>query len=159
MRPNHRTWRVRGVTPDFDKERLADVLRRHPTLYCSNEIVANVADDNIDNGAWVHTLAPDLNLCSQVATIRFRYLPTQLGMLERNGQLTIDIYIALENARAGVKQRDPLQTRLSIDQHFNGITVLSSPLAKEHYIDVLAVSGLGSHPLDRSYTREMDICG
>lgn len=134
---------------DFDKKRLADVLRRHPSLQFLDDIAVNSEDSsNGDSSDWVHTLAHDLRLADQVATVRFRRLPAQLGTLARNDQLPIDVHISSEKTDAGVdRERDSHQTiHLTIDQHFNGITVLVSPPAKEHQIDVLAVSGLGSHP-------------
>jgi protein SERAC1 len=136
------------VPLDFDKKRLSDVLRHHEALQCPKDVAANNADnDSGGNGVWVHTLAPDLQFSDQVATIRFRNLPTQLGTLERNGQLTIDINVSPKSTRASVSQkRDSVETvRLAIDQHFNGITTLFSPSVAEHQIDILAISGLGSH--------------
>ncbi len=99
------------------------------------------------NGVWVHTLAPDLQR-HQVATVRLRHLPNRLRTLERSDQLTIDAGTYLESTRANARREptSPSTRRLAIDQHFNGITVLFSPSSGEHVIDVLAVSGLGSHP-------------
>jgi hypothetical protein len=127
---------------------LADVLQHHPSLQITKTAGVNEEDnDRSDNDVWVHTLAPDLR-SDQVATIRFRHLPAQLDTLERNGQLPIDIQVSSTNTHTSVKEkRDSLQTvRLAIDQHFNGITVLCAPPTSEHQIDVVAVSGLGSHP-------------
>jgi hypothetical protein len=146
MHPGRRTWRVRGVPSDFDKMKLADILRQHPDLQCLNNITANDADDsNIDNGVRIHTLAPDLRFPDHVGTIRFRIIPRQL---ESQGQLSIDIQVSRENPPVGIEQRrDTLQNvRLTIDEHFDGITVLFSPPTEEHQIDVLAISSLGSHP-------------
>lgn len=126
-----------GVPLDFDKRRLRDVLRYHPDLQYPSDIPADDAgNDSGGNGVSVHTLAPDLRFPIQVATIRFRYLPAQLGKLEQTSQLTIDIPPSAKDT----------PVTLAIDQHFNEITVLSSPSAGEHQIDVLAISGLGSHP-------------
>ena len=68
--------------------------------------------------------------------------------MKANRQLTIDIPVTPENPPDGLKRkRDSLQIiKLTIDEHFNGITVLFSPPTEEHQIDVLAISGLGSHP-------------
>jgi hypothetical protein len=153
MHPSRRTWRVRGVPPDFDKKKLADVLRLHPDLQCPNNDTTSDPDGangaNNDNGARVHTLAPDLRLPDQVAAIRFHNLPSRLRTLKSNSQLSIDIDIPPENPPAGAKRkRESLQTaRLTVDERFDGVTVLSSPSTDEkHQIDVLAISGLGSHP-------------
>ncbi len=132
----------------LDEEKLADLLRHHPDLqYLSGDATDDVDDSTDGNGVRVHTLAPDLRR-DQVATVRFRHLPTRLRTLERSGQLPIDVYPVPENIHAGVKRkRTSLSTvRLSIDQNFNGITVLFSPLSNEHKIDVLVVPGLGGHP-------------
>jgi hypothetical protein len=147
MYPTRQTWRVRGIPLDFDKRRLADVLQHHPSLQ---------DNDSSDNDVWVHTLAPDLR-SDQVATIRFRHLPAQLATLERNGQLPIDIQVSSNDTHTGVKEKkDSLQTvRLAIDQHFNGITVLCASPTGEHQIDVVAVTGLGSHPFG-SFVRKGD---
>jgi len=80
MHPSRRTWRVRGVPLDFDKKKLADVLRHHPDLQFPNDVSPN--DTNGDDGVLVHTLAPDLRFREKVATIRFHNLPTQLDTLE-----------------------------------------------------------------------------
>jgi hypothetical protein len=136
------------VPVGFNKEKLVDVLQHHPDLQHPSGDTPNYAGDSgIDNGVWVHTLVPDIQR-DQVATVRFRYLPTQLEALERSDQIKIDIHTSQENTYAGAKREpaSPLTIRLAIDQHFNGITVLYSPSDGEHKVDVLAVSGLGSHP-------------
>ena len=148
MHPTRQTWRVRGIPLDFDKRRLADVLQHHPSLQITKTAGVNEEDnDSSNNDIWVHTLAPDLR-SDQVATIGFRHLPAQLATLERSGQFLIDIQVSSKNTHAGVKRKiDSLQTViLAIDQHFNGITVLYAPPTGEHQIDVVAASGLGSHP-------------
>jgi protein SERAC1 len=148
MHPTCQTWRVRGIPLDFDKRRLAGVLQHHPSLQITKTAGVNEEDnDRSDNDVWVHTLAPDL-WSDQVTTICFCHLPVQLDTLEHNGQLPIDIQVSSMNTHTGVKEkRDSLQTvRLAIDQHFNGITVLCALSTSEHQIDVVAVSGLGSHP-------------
>ena len=126
---------------DFDKARLADVLQRHPDLQPPRDDAPNDGDDSsIGNGVWVHTLAPDLRQ-SQVATVRFRCLPTRLRTLARGDQLTIDVHAPQDPAFLPT-------ARLAVDQHFHGITVLSSPSSGNHAVDVLVVPGLGGHPYD-----------
>jgi hypothetical protein len=149
MHPTRQTWRVRDVPLDFDKKRLADALHLHPALKCTNGAATNDADGaNCDNGVCVHTLAPDVKLTVQVATVRFCNLPTQLRALERDDQLVIDIHVPSPSLRSGQNgNQDSMQpVKITIDQRFNGITVLSAPSIAEHRIDVLAISGLGSHP-------------
>jgi hypothetical protein len=143
MRPHHRTWRVRGVPPDFDKTKLAEVLQHHPDLRCLNNTAANNPDGSNDNNVVVNTLASDLYF-DQIATVCFCNLPTQLDKLERNHQLAVDLRVSPGSIQAGNKRKRDAQ--LTIDEHFDGVTVLSSPPSQEHEIDVLAISGLGSHP-------------
>jgi len=78
-----------------------------------------------------------------VATIRFLNLPAQLVKRQRDSdsdsQFAIDILGFSKNVP--IKSLHPI----SIDQHFGGTTVLFSPPAGKHHIDVLAVHGLGGH--------------
>ena len=136
-------WRVRGVPTDFGKTTLADVLQRHPDLQCLNNMAANNPGESNDNGIVVNTLASDLYF-DQVATVRFANLPTKLDSLERNNQLVVDIQVSPGSIQAGNKRKR--DAKLTIDERFDGLTVLSSPPNQEHKIDVLAISGLGSHP-------------
>lgn len=134
--PLHRKiWRVRGIPDGFDKARLATILQEHHYLRPSRGGIGN-------NVCRVRTLAPDLR-GGQVATIRFRQIPAKLRELKQSDQLTIDADIP-----PGSTQGQPsFQTiRLTIDQHFHGITVLFAPSARRHCIDLLAVPGLGGHP-------------
>jgi len=142
---SRQTWRVRGVPPNLDKEGLTEALQCHPDLRHTDETTGTDNHGDNGNGVWVHTLAPDLRPSDQVATVRFRNLPTRLGRLSRNDQLTIDLPVPSENTHIGNKQKLEV-TKLTIDQHFDGITVLISPPGDEHQVDILAISGLGSHP-------------
>ncbi len=156
MRPQHRTWRVRGVPADIDETKLADILLHHPDLRCPNDSAANNLMGASDNGVEVHTLASDLS-SDQVATIRFQNLPTQLENLERKCQLPLDVQASSRDIHiSSNRKRDPFPTfKLTIDEHFDGITILASPSHLQHDIDVLAISGLGSHPFG-SFTHKQD---
>jgi hypothetical protein len=135
------TWRVRGVPSDFDSRQLAYVLQHHLDL----QVVVAANDINHHSGLEVHTIARDIYL-DQVATVRFRNLPTQLATLEQGDQLPIDIPTSPENIHDLVERRHSLQVvGLAIDRHFDDITVLFAPSADKHDIDILAVSGLGGH--------------
>lgn len=125
----------------FDKEILAGALRDHQELQCaSDEADSNSTNDAICNSAVVHTLAPDLN-AYQVATMRFGKTPTLLVNLDSKSQLTIEI------PTSNIEDQDASgSVRLTIDRHFHGITVLACPSVKQHDIDILTISGLGSHP-------------
>src|SRR3569833_2843176 len=135
--PRHQTWRVRGVPTDFDKAKLADVLRRHLDLQPLRGDAPNDGAGGIGDSVRVRTLAPDLRH-DQVATVRFHQLPPRLRTLARGDQLTID-----------VQPQGPASlptARLAIDQHFHGITVLSTPSTGDHNVDILAIPGLGGNP-------------
>jgi len=132
------------VPPSFDKAQLADALRHHPTLLCPNATTGRDGRDR-GNDVQVDTLAPDLEPLEQVATVRFLTLPSPLQTLGSKCQLTIDIPVAPDDPPVGAKRKrsSSQAVRLTIDDHFYGTTVLHSP--SDHDIDVLAVSGLGSH--------------
>lgn len=144
MHPSRRTWRIRGIPLDFDRDRLARALRDHRDLQCpGGDRVENLENDG--NNVIVRTLAPDLRVDEQVATVCFHNLPSQLRELGARGHRNIEIKIDEENLRAMVV----------IDDHFDGITTLLSPVTEEeHQIDVLAVSGLGSHPFGSFVQKE-----
>lgn len=149
MDNGRRTWRVRGVPREFDKSRLSLVLRQHPDLQCHTQEPSE-SDGNPDNGVRVYTLAPDIRHQEQVATIRFDNLPLKLRTLRLYSQSSsINISIDSENtATAPSRQGCPSETVIiTLDERFDGITPLVLPSAgKEHRLDVLAISGLGSHP-------------
>ena len=150
MHPNNRTWRVRGIPLEYDEGRLADALQNHADLQVPDDAASgDDHDKGRDIDVYVHTLAPDLRSRGQVATVRFASLPPPLEKLDRKGQLPLEIPNILEAPPAGAKQqrRKPQTAKITIDDHFLGVTVLYSPPPEdEHHIDVLAVSGLGSHP-------------
>lgn len=144
MHPSRRTWRVRGIPRHFDRDWLARALRHHSDLEWPR--CDRLEDfENGGNDVIIRTLAPDLRVDDQVATVCFHNLPSQLSALEVRGQLPIKVNKDPENLRA-MGQRDCV-CEVIIDEHFDGITTLFSPVTdEEHQIDVLAVSGLGSHP-------------
>lgn len=143
--PRHQTWRIRGVPSGFDQAKLADILEHHRDLQTAEEATANEADSGISNNVKVHTLALDSH--DQTATVRFRRCPARLTTLERGHQLTINIPTSSDDTSAvGERGRDSSRTvSLTIDQDFDSVTVLSAPSSGGHDVDVLAVSGLGSH--------------
>jgi hypothetical protein len=147
--PRHQTWRIRGVPADFDEAGLEEVLQQHPALRPPGSDSADGGDghdgNSIGNGVRVHTLSPDLRR-DQVATVRFQRLPHRLRTLARGDLLTIDVGLSLDDTPVGVKRKRGSPTRLSIDQHFRGVTVLFSPSIGNHTVDVLAIPGLGGHP-------------
>ncbi|KAK2589788.1 hypothetical protein QQS21_012532 [Conoideocrella luteorostrata] len=144
-----RTWRVQGVPKSFDRTTLANALRGHPGLRSLKQTIdpcqADGGCSDADNGAAVHTLAPDHRDTAQVATIHFRYLPTQLECLGKGSQVSIDLEEPKSLASANERSASLKTTAVTIDDHFEGITVLHSPSPEFHSFDILAASGLGSH--------------
>lgn len=133
-----------------DRHSLALALRCHPDLRCPgpDHLIPEEGDGN-GNGVIVHTLALDVRSVLQVATVRFQTLPLHLSVLGHREQLTIEIKITPENMPVEVDGVwDPIfDIKVTIDEHYDGITTLiSPPTDEEHEIDVLAISGLGSHP-------------
>ncbi|KAK0625917.1 hypothetical protein B0T14DRAFT_88933 [Immersiella caudata] len=129
--PPYQTWRVRGVPTNFNRAKLVEVLHEHPDL--NAQAPASEDRSTVNNGAWVCTLASDIEH-HQVATVRFKHLPARLDTLALSEELIIDIDLSALRP-----------TRLAIDQHFHGVTVLFCPVSN-HSLDILAVPGLNSHP-------------
>lgn len=150
---SRRTWRIRGVPNELYDKDLAHVLQDHPDL---RHLDTDVPDsDNNGNGAIIHTLARDhLRANEQVATVRFHNLPR---LLEAKRRLRIKINTNLdgrmlvEDEEAGLLGCTAIMT---IDEQFEGITTLVSPMTNKHQIDLLAVSGLGSHPFGSFVNKE-----
>ena len=139
MLPGHRTWRVQGLPLSFKKDTLVDALCCQLGLGCGDD-----GNYNVDI-VTIRTLAPDLQ-GTQVATVHFRSLPARLEDLKSGGRLPLDLQLPSGNPVTGDKRkRNSLQTTtVTIDEKFDGITVLHSP-SEPHDFDILAVSGLGSH--------------
>jgi len=83
-------------------------------------------------------LASDLTFSCQVATIYIESVPAPLETESRDG-----LTIALDTTMGDQQKRKI--TKVTIDQHFDGITVLYSPSIEDHQLDILAVPGLGGH--------------
>lgn len=144
MHSSRRTWRIRGIPRDVDRAWLARALRYHSDLQWPSGNIPENPEKGV-NDVIVHTLAPDLRVQYQVATVRFHTPPSQLHTLGARGELTVEIHMDPENALV-IGGYDSVY-QIFIDDHFDGITTLFSPvIGEEDQIDVLAVSGLGSHP-------------
>lgn len=141
----------------FSRQLLAEALRKSPDLRSPRGAPAAILDVEVDDGITVKTLATDIRPAYQTATIRFGNLPPQLERLKRGEQLAIEISTHLGNPSTGSKRkRGSVESHtLVIDGHFHGLTVLSSPPCHEHKVDVLAISGLGSHAYG-SYVNRQD---
>lgn len=146
----------------FNNVALADALNRHPYLSCIADGDLTEGQEDGANGATIHTLAPDLQR-DQVATVHFSRLPLKLQSLEKGGQLSLGLPLqssSLEsgNNRGKLQQYSHQTATVTIDDHFDGLTMLYSPYAdlpEFHDINILAVSGLGSHPFG-SFVNKQD---
>lgn len=150
---SRRTWRIRGVPHELDDKVLAQILQNHPDLQLLDTNAPEL--DNHGNGAVVHTLARDhLRTHEQVATVRFHSLPCRL---EARRPLQIKISTKSDD-QALVEDNEGAEcvpiAIMTIDEQFEGITTLVSPPTNEHQIDLLAISGLGSHPFGSFVNKE-----
>ena len=145
---HYRMWRMQGIPQSFDRETLAKALRTHRELECPVDAnnASSINQGHANNGAAVHTIARALDGRTQIATVHFNSLPQQLQDLTKGRCLTIFLEAHISSVAAGSKRkRGSLQgVKVTIDDRFNDLTVLHSP--PEHGFDILAVSGLGSHP-------------
>ncbi|KFZ19928.1 hypothetical protein V501_00400 [Pseudogymnoascus sp. VKM F-4519 (FW-2642)] len=84
--------------------------------------------------------------CTTVATISFQTIPMELLGVRKN-EWSYDISNFLRTLQDEDEDNWRIQRRqiLTIDDHFDGPTVLSSPLPSDHEVDCLAISGLGGH--------------
>ncbi|KFY15667.1 hypothetical protein V491_05602 [Pseudogymnoascus sp. VKM F-3775] len=155
MRPEFRTWRVRYIPLDFNEQQLSDALQNHPDLWIPTKRVAGAGDlglEKCDATIIVKTLSIDIGSTHLVATVRFRRLPPPL--LESSDPLSIEISTISANLPAGSKRKQE-SCQIIIDDHFFDLTVLTSPRDINHKVDILAISGLGSHAYG-SYMHKLD---
>lgn len=131
--PANAVWRIRGVPMSFDEVALEGFLQNHPDLKIPDSV-------NGRSSVEVRTLAADLRR-DQVATVHFSNVPPPLALLEPNGQLFIK---PPENTDKSTERRLARRT-MSIDRNFHHVTVLFTPPADGHDIDILVVCGLGGH--------------
>lgn len=119
-------WRVQGILGMWSREDVTHALSYY--FQC--------APDQIE----VITCAPDINARErqQVATVRFK-IPL-VGVNSSGDDLSAMIHTS--DAATGTER----MIELTLDTHFRGLTVLHSPPDDKHRVNVLALSGLGSHP-------------
>ncbi|KAL7913986.1 hypothetical protein GGI35DRAFT_475827 [Trichoderma velutinum] len=114
------TYRVSGVPLDWDRDKLWSFLKR--------SIRADVM--------VIESLAPEANIESQTATVTITgsYLPHWPGITRQ--------YSLLEEYS---NESQYFDRSLSVEREFIGLTTLYEPPARDHKIDVIALSGLGGH--------------
>ncbi|PTB38804.1 hypothetical protein M441DRAFT_146152 [Trichoderma asperellum CBS 433.97] len=113
------TFRVRGVPANWGREQLQHCLMNQVNgLHMS-----------------IRSLATEAGEQYQSATIAFQNLPPQL-----QNHLNWDIIVPDTSNAEFAGERC-----LNIDKDFYGLTTLFAPPPREHKIDIIALSGLGSH--------------
>ncbi|KAK1246563.1 hypothetical protein MKX08_000365 [Trichoderma sp. CBMAI-0020] len=113
------SFRVRGVPTDWSREQLQSFLK-------SQENGLDVS---------IKSLAAEAGEQYQSATITFPELPSRLQKYPHWDIVVPETFNAMD---AG-------EQCLSIDKDFYGLTTLFDPTPRDHKIDVIALSGLGSH--------------
>ncbi|KAL6690585.1 hypothetical protein J3F84DRAFT_398280 [Trichoderma pleuroticola] len=117
-----RTFRVRGVPHDWNRDRLASFLAEHGYA-----------------GPSVQSLATEIHGRSQTATVTFQDVPSQLKERLADPAKGIGLYIPSSDQHNRPRS-------LMLDTAFLGITTLYAPPPEEHKVDLIAISGLGGHP-------------
>ncbi|KFY90884.1 hypothetical protein V500_04903 [Pseudogymnoascus sp. VKM F-4518 (FW-2643)] len=156
MLPEFRTWRVRNIPLLFDGQQLSDALHNHTKLWIPTNRVPgarNLGLDEHSREVIVKTLSTDIQSTHQVATVRFGHLLPPL-LLDSCGPWRIEVSTTSATLPASSKrQRESYQ--IIIDDDFDDLTVLSSPPYNDHEVDIIAISGLGSHGYG-SYVSKQD---
>lgn len=127
------TWRARGFPPTFQPDLIATIL--------SIKLQDKVEEHNII------TCAQSFDSTDLDVTIRFDPLP---ATLEGKTKHTI-VPDATDEWSDGA-----MSLRIELDLDFIGLTVLASPSPQDFKVNILALSGLGSHPLG-SFTKKRDV--
>lgn len=140
-----RRWRVIGVPHYFNEEALEKSLRKSPALQRLTPGLSSGKPPAPDNGAEVKSLAIEVRSSRQHATVTFANLPLEL-LSDKPISRTLTIF-----NKDGER---PAEIKVTIDDLFEGLTVFYTPRSKDHQVDVLAVSGLGSHPFGSFASKE-----
>ena len=117
---SEQAYRVRGIPLVYNLQKTRIILQR--TL--------NLENDN--SGLKVKSLAIDPNKRAKVATINFENIPDRLSV---GHEWTFDITHLLESSGGDNDLIIPRAQRITIDDHFLGLTTLYSPLSAEHKVE------------------------
>ncbi|KAI0601118.1 hypothetical protein F4775DRAFT_607246 [Biscogniauxia sp. FL1348] len=117
------TYRLRGCPSHLDKEGVSQLLSR---------ALGNIVASDVNIYSLATTLNPFERPPTKVATLMFKTVPDLINTQERQNEWTFSI--------DGVK--DPL----ILDTHFLGWTPFNDPEDEQHEFDLIAISGLASHP-------------
>ncbi|KFZ11275.1 hypothetical protein V502_07637 [Pseudogymnoascus sp. VKM F-4520 (FW-2644)] len=130
----HHVYRVQGLPLDIDIKQAIDLI---------SALFRQKGDDFMPQ---IKSFARAIDGCTMVATISFQTTPIELSGIGRN-EWSYDMSNFLRTLQVEDEGNGRIQRKqiLTIDDHFHGLTVLSSPFPSEHEVDCLAISGLGGH--------------
>ncbi|QYS92890.1 ANK_REP_REGION domain-containing protein [Trichoderma simmonsii] len=117
-----RTFRVRGVPHDWNRDRLGSFLT-----------------ENGYTSPTIQSLATEIHGRSQTATATFQSVPNQLQERLADPAKGIGLYVPSLDQHSRPRS-------LMLDTAFLGVTTLHVPPPQEHKVDLVAISGLGGHP-------------
>ena len=120
-------YRVRGLPGDFSRQETSDLI----------SILFNL-ESNV-SPLQIKSLAKTLDGRLMVATLSFRTSPQELSG-SRSHEWSFDITDHLNRILAGDEDRKGMATSrtLTIDDHFRGFTVLSSPPPTDHRVEYVS---------------------
>ncbi|KFY26104.1 hypothetical protein V493_04270 [Pseudogymnoascus sp. VKM F-4281 (FW-2241)] len=124
--PDH-VYRVRGLPVEISDDQVTDFISR----------VLGLESDL----PQIRSLAQNLDGRTTVATLSFQKLPVELSGDRHEWSFDIDAPGASNESHGRLHRK----IKLTIDDHFVGLTVLSCPPPSDHHVDCLAISGLGCH--------------
>ena|SRR5277367_3589786 len=113
-------YRVRGVPLTYNLQETKSLLQR----------ALNLENDN--SGLKVKSLAIDSNKRAKVATINFENIPSNLSV---EHEWTFDIPDLLKSSSKDNDLIIPRTERITIDDHFIGLTTLYSPSSTDHKVE------------------------
>ncbi|RDL34402.1 uncharacterized protein BP5553_07530 [Venustampulla echinocandica] len=129
LRQDH-AYRARGLPLGFTDQQTIELISRLFKL------------DNNTSDLRIRSLANAVTGRTMVAVLSFQTIPVELSGC--GNEWSFDIGGLLQNLQADDGNKSQIRT-LTVDHHFHGFTVLSSPSPRDHEVDCIAISGLGGH--------------
>ena len=125
-------YRVQGLPPDIDIKQATDLI---------SALFRQKGDEFMPQ---IRSFAREIDGRATVATISFQTIPIELSGVGKN-EWSYDISNFLRTLQVEDEDNGRIRRKqiLTIDDHFHGLTVLSSPLPPEHeveYVNVQIVS-------------------
>lgn len=125
----HHVYRVQGLPLDIDIKQTSDLI---------SALLRQEGDDFVPR---IRSFAKAIDGSAMVATVGFQTVPMKLSGVGKN-EWSYDI----SNFRHTLQVEDednrhipPRRRMLTIDDHFHGLTVLSSPLPSDHEVEYVNV--------------------